>query len=64
MSWADSLGNMRTLDAWRAQVGLVFDSEKPEALELPTAGRPLARRAGAAMTYGRVEGVDKPSRGW
>jgi predicted dehydrogenase len=28
MTWADSLGNMLALDAWRKDVGLVFDVEK------------------------------------
>lgn len=28
MTWEDSLGNMRALDAWRASVGLVFDTER------------------------------------
>jgi hypothetical protein len=28
MTWADSLGNMRALDRWRASVGLVFDLEQ------------------------------------
>jgi hypothetical protein len=28
MPWADSIGNMTTLDALRASVGLVFDGEK------------------------------------
>ncbi|MCJ8331794.1 MAG: Gfo/Idh/MocA family oxidoreductase [Lentisphaeria bacterium] len=28
MTWNDSLGNMKTLDAWRQSVGLVFDLEK------------------------------------
>lgn len=28
MTWADSLGNMRALDAWRQEVGLVFDQER------------------------------------
>jgi predicted dehydrogenase len=27
MTWADSLGNMRALDAWRKAVGLSFDAE-------------------------------------
>jgi predicted dehydrogenase len=27
MSWADTLGNMAALDAWRAAVGLTFVSE-------------------------------------
>jgi aryl-alcohol dehydrogenase-like predicted oxidoreductase len=60
MTWADSLGNMLTLDAWRKEVGLVFDGEKPAALTLPTSGRPLALRAGHTMQYGRVDGIDKP----
>jgi predicted dehydrogenase len=28
MTWADSLGNMRALDAWRSVVGLGYDMEK------------------------------------
>lgn len=28
MSWADTLGNMTALDAWRAEVGLTFDCER------------------------------------
>jgi predicted dehydrogenase len=28
MSWADTLGNMAALDAWRADVGLTFDCER------------------------------------
>jgi predicted dehydrogenase len=30
MTWADSLGNMMALDAWRKEVGLVFDVEKQQ----------------------------------
>lgn len=29
MSWADTIGNMGALDAWRRSIGLVFDCEKP-----------------------------------
>lgn len=60
MTWADSLGNMLTLDAWRKDIGLVFDVEQPAALKLPTSGRPLARRPDHAMQYGHVAGIDKP----
>lgn len=60
MTWADSLGNMATLDRWRKDIGLVFDNEKLPALALPVAGRPLARRPDHNMRYGRVAGVDKP----
>ena len=28
MTWADSLGNMRSLDRWRAEIGMVYDSER------------------------------------
>jgi len=28
MSWEDSLGNMRTLDQWRAEVGVVYAAER------------------------------------
>lgn len=28
MSWEDTLGNMKTLDQWRASIGLVYESEK------------------------------------
>jgi predicted dehydrogenase/aryl-alcohol dehydrogenase-like predicted oxidoreductase len=56
MTWADSLGNMKTLDAWRRAVGLTFDVEQPEALRRPAP----PRRADAPMTYGRIPGIDKP----
>lgn len=29
MSWADTLGNMQTLDRWRAEIGFAYDSELP-----------------------------------
>ena len=41
MPWADSLGNARTLDAWRDSIGLVFDLEQPERQKVPVHGRPL-----------------------
>ncbi|MGH7143995.1 MAG: aldo/keto reductase [Planctomycetota bacterium] len=59
MSWDDTLGNMRTLDQWREQIGLVYDGEKPEAYALPLSRQPLAVRAGSKMKYGRIEGIDK-----
>ena len=31
MSWDDTLGNMRVLDKWRADVGLGYGIERPEA---------------------------------
>lgn len=59
MSWADTLGNLTVLDAWRAAIGQQYASERDDAI-IPTAtGRPLKRRDDAPMTYGRVAGVDK-----
>ena len=59
MSWADSLGNARALDAWRESIGLVFDIERPERQTVPVHGRPLAV-AEPLMRYGTVSGIDKP----
>lgn len=63
MSWADSIGNARTLDAWRRSIGLVFNQERPERQTTPVHGRPLraaAREDTPAMQHGSVRGIDKP----
>ncbi|HWA10992.1 MAG TPA: aldo/keto reductase [Opitutaceae bacterium] len=57
---ADSLGNMAALDAWRAAIGLVYESEKPAKNVQPVARRPLARRPDAPMKYAPVAGIDLP----
>ncbi len=59
MTWDDSLGNMRALDRWRKEIGLVYDAEKPDRLLLPVHGRPLARSPKAPMTYGTIDGLAK-----
>ncbi len=59
MSWADSLGNMRTLDRWRHEVGLSYPCETPEGFARPRHGRPLARCTDHPMAYGRIKGLDK-----
>src|SRR5205807_8408637 len=60
MSWDDSLGNMRALDAWRGSIGLTYEREKLVNLSRPVSGRPLTVRTAQAMKYGRIEGLDKP----
>ncbi len=60
MSVADTLGNLAALDAWRAAIGLVYESEKPKNFLHTHARRPLVRRADAPMTYGTVPGLAKP----
>lgn len=60
MSWADSLGNMRTCDMWRQGMGQMYDVEKPTA-DFPTIDRrPLAPRPKNNMQYGRISGLEKP----
>ena len=54
MPWSETLENMRTLDGWRASVGLRFDGEGRQApIHAP---RPEERR----MSYIEVDGVSKP----
>ncbi|MBD9371053.1 aldo/keto reductase [Rhizobium sp. ARZ01] len=44
MSWADSLGNLRVMDKWRAAAGLEFSVEKPENRTTTLSGRKLEAR--------------------
>ncbi len=62
MSWEDTLGNMRTLDRWRAAIGLTYDIERPNGpgQALPIHKRPLAVRPHSFMKYGRIAGIEKP----
>ncbi|MDW8395315.1 MAG: aldo/keto reductase [Anaerolineae bacterium] len=62
MSWEDTLGNMRALDAWRAAVGLTYDQEQPEApeMKLTFARRPLRRRDDAPIPTQPLPGLAKP----
>ena len=62
MSWLDTIGNMKLLDRWREEAGLVYEQE--QRFHTGTlAGRPLRRRGGAAgtaMRYGTIPGLAKP----
>ncbi len=60
MSWADTIGNMRTLDKWRAAIGLEYDFEKPKPSRTRIDGRPLAE-AGRTDAPAQVPGT--PDRG-
>lgn len=60
MSWEDTLGNLRVLDKWRADAGLVFDIEtsgkRTKTLRgdrLTVGGQPIERRS--------VPGLSKPT---
>jgi len=61
MTWADTLGNLRTQDAWRAAIGLTYETEKPQNLASVTvANRPLRVRAAKPIPSGRIAHLDKP----
>jgi predicted dehydrogenase/aryl-alcohol dehydrogenase-like predicted oxidoreductase len=60
MTWNDTLGNMQTLDRWRAALGVVYNAEKPAGQTLPIYKRPLIARPVHHMKYGSIAGVDKP----
>lgn len=61
MTWAETLGNLKTQDGWRAAIGLTYNSEKPDALGKFTAGgHQLARNVEAPEPVGRIKGLDKP----
>ncbi|MDA1045287.1 MAG: aldo/keto reductase [Verrucomicrobia bacterium] len=59
MSWSDTIGNMRTLDRWRQQLGFLYEAETPARMITPISGRPLRKREDSKMTYGSVAGLDK-----
>ena len=73
MSWLDTLGNMKLLDRWREEAGLVYEQERRFHAG-SVAGRPLRQRGGRAesaasatrsrhagpeMQYGTIPGLDK-----
>lgn len=59
MTSADTLGNIRTQDAWRKAIGLTYGSELPANMPRVTyANRPLKRR-GALMKPGRIAHLEK-----
>ena len=59
MSWADTLGNMATLDRWRAAIGLEYDAERIDATIPAVHGRAVKAGPTHRMRYGEVPGVTK-----
>ena len=58
MSWADSLGNARVLDQWRASVGLEYDIEKSARRTHTLSGRAL-KSGGTAIGRRSLPGLPK-----
>jgi aryl-alcohol dehydrogenase-like predicted oxidoreductase len=57
MSWADSLGNARVLDQWRAAAGLEYDIEKSSRRTRTLAGREL--KASGRISHRPLPGLSK-----
>lgn len=58
MSWADSLGNARVLDKWRADVGLEYEIEKP-AKRVHTLDNRKLSNTGSAIPSRTIPGIKK-----
>ncbi len=57
MSQADTLGNLRVLDKWRRDVGLVFTPELPVKSNITISGRTLT--AGSRIPHRAIAGLSK-----
>lgn len=57
MTWADSIGNLRVLDQWRAAIGLEYDIETAARVTTNLAGEPV--RAGTAVPKRSIPGLRK-----
>lgn len=57
MRWDDTLGNLKTMDAWRQAIGLVYDGETEKGRK-PVRGM-LRVRDDAPMVYGKIDGLKK-----
>jgi predicted dehydrogenase/aryl-alcohol dehydrogenase-like predicted oxidoreductase len=61
MSVDDSLGNIATLDKWRAAIGQQYEMETPKAYPSVTVkGLPLKKPDRLPMRYGTIKHLDKP----
>ncbi len=59
MSWADSLGNMKTLDLWRRTVGLSYPCESADSRRWPIRRDSLQPSPVHNMKYDRIAGIGK-----
>ncbi|CUX42445.1 putative oxidoreductase, aryl-alcohol dehydrogenase like protein [Agrobacterium deltaense RV3] len=59
MAWADSLGNLRVMDQWRASVGLEYSIEKATLRVANIAGGKVV--AGNAVPKRQIPGLAKPA---
>ena len=60
MSWADSLGNLRVLDQWRAAIGLEYGIETAKQRTMTLAGGALAANTGVIVKRA-IPGLARPA---
>ena len=62
LTWDETLANMRTLDRWRAEIGVEYPAERPPAAgpARTVAGRALRKEQGR-MAYGQLRGIEVPA---
>ncbi len=60
MTWADTLGNLRVLDKWRADSGIEFSIEKSASRVNTLSGGPL-KSGGTAIPRRSLPGLAKPA---
>ena len=60
MTWDDTLGNMRVLDKWRADAGLVYGIERAEARPRTIRNTALERRS-EIIPRRAIAGLDRPA---
>jgi predicted dehydrogenase/aryl-alcohol dehydrogenase-like predicted oxidoreductase len=58
LTWADTIGNMKVLDQWRAGIGLEFEIETPKRRKTTIAGRKLAKPS-RRMPKRKIPGIDR-----
>lgn len=62
MSWADTLGNLRTLDKWRADAGIEFNIEKaPKRGAVTIRGDKLKAPKTGGIAKRQITGVSQPT---
>ncbi|CAN7498388.1 aldo/keto reductase [Rhizobium rhizogenes] len=59
IGWADSIGNLRVLDQWRATIGLEYEVEKATRRTTNIAGAPVTK--GNSVPKRSIPGIAKPA---
>lgn len=59
--WEDTLGNMRLLDRWRKDLGVIYKQETPAGSRTTVSARPLRKAENAPMLYANIPGIKQPA---